>query len=152
MEDAQKESDQIREQTQRAVEGRVAAAEKAAAEVLEEARTLHNGMRRLGEALTDSAERILRDVQAAHKRMQADLRVAPDLGRAPAAAHHRVPREPAPFAESGRPQRERAHHRRGRGGTLRERVATRRRRAAGEPVGGNPFDDLDVPNWVQRDR
>ena len=70
----------MREQTRRAVEGRVAGAEKAAAEVLEEARALSGGLRQLGKSLEDHADRILRDVQAAHKRMQADLRVG--LGRA----------------------------------------------------------------------
>ena len=79
VEDAHKEAVQIREQTQRSVEGRVAAAEQAAAEVLEEARTLHSGMRSLGETLSGQAERMLRDVQAAHKRMQADLRISADV-------------------------------------------------------------------------
>ena len=105
VEDAHKESVQIREQTQRSVDGRVAAAEKAAAEVLEEARTLHDGMRRLGETLTDQAERMLRDVQAAHKQMQADLRVSADteLGRAGRVDSERSARRPATGPRVARP-------------------------------------------------
>ena len=41
--DANAESTRVREQTERAVQGRVAAAEKAAADVLEEARTALRG-------------------------------------------------------------------------------------------------------------
>jgi colicin import membrane protein len=76
VEDANKESAQIREQTQRAVEGRVSDAEEKAARVMEEAETLSKGLRRLGETLGEQGGRILRDVQAAHRRMQADLKVA----------------------------------------------------------------------------
>ena len=124
----------------------MAAAEKAAAEVLEEAHALHSGMRRLGEVLSDQAERMLRDVQAAHKRMQADLRVGPGE---PTRRRRRA--RPARGAEEprcsrGGAQRERAHHRRGRGGARRRAEAPPRRRR------GNPFDDLDVPSWVARDR
>jgi hypothetical protein len=75
--DARKEAAQTREQTRRAVEGRVAGAEEAADRVLEEARVLSAGLRRLGKALGEQGERIMRDVQTAHRRMQADLRVGP---------------------------------------------------------------------------
>ena len=95
--DAKKESEQIREQTQRAVEGRVVAAEKAAAEVLEEARALSGGLRQLGRSLEEHADRILRDVTAAHKRMQADMRIGPGSASA-------EPREPAAPARA-RPAR-----------------------------------------------
>ena len=139
--DAEQEADQMREQTRRAVEGRVAAAEKAAAEVLEEAQTLSSGMRRLGESLGSQAERILRDVQAAHRRMQADLRVAPsrDLESRPVRRRASEPtpeRDPGGLSESERiiAAAEAA----------REAPAPRRRRG-----GSNPFDDLDVPNWVE---
>ncbi len=131
--DAKKESEQVREQTRRAVEGRVAGAEKAAAQVLLEAETLSGGLHQLGRALGDQADRILRDVQAAHRRMQADLRVesGDDL---PATSSAR-PREPAG-------QRE--------GPANRETAGARR--AAGEvpaPARGrtNPFDELEVPGW-----
>ena len=147
LEDARKESARIREQTQRAVEGRVASAEKAAADVLEEARTLTSGLRQLGKSLEDHAERILRDVTAAHKRMQAELRVA----GAP---------EPAvrPDSRVSDPER-----------PLPARPATTRRStAAGEPDGPkrsdgdgeaprerprrNRLDDLEVPSWVAQSR
>ena len=148
--EAEHEADQLREQTKRAVEGRVAAAEQAAAEVLEEARTLSAGMRRLGESLGSQAERILRDVQAAHRRMQADLRVAPssDLESRP------LRRRPtAPATGGSRTELD--------GLSESERIiaAAEAAREGGEPTasprrrGGrdNPFDDLDVPNWVEPD-
>jgi hypothetical protein len=150
VENAQWDSDQIREQTQRAVEGRVASAEKAAAEVLEEARILHNGMRRLGEALGDSAERILRDVHAAHKRMQADLRVSSSIEPAPrqriteSRARPSEPRSSPGSADLSESERIIAAAEAARpGGERPERRPSRR---------ANPFDDLDVPSWVGRDR
>ena len=48
--------------------------EKAADQVLAEAQAIHTGLRELGSGLTSHAERILRDIQAAHRRMTADLR------------------------------------------------------------------------------
>ena len=103
--DAKEESERVREQTQRAVEGRVAGAERAAAEVLKEAQALSGGLRQLGRSLEEQADRILRDVQAAHRRMQADLRVQsgdelPDVVRPRAAGPAPAPPsdEPAPPA------------------------------------------------------
>jgi hypothetical protein len=119
-EDAEKESAQIRDQTRRAVEGRVAAAEEVAAEVLAEARTLSSGLQRLGELLGDQGERILREVQAAHRRMQADLSVARPEGESR--------REPLP------PRRE---------------AATPRLDRPRRPARRNPIEDLDVPGWVE---
>ncbi|MDQ4049061.1 MAG: hypothetical protein M3131_06750, partial [Actinomycetota bacterium] len=101
--DAREESARSREQTQRAVEGRVAAAERAAAEVLEEARALSGGLRQLGKSLEDHAERILRDVTAAHKRMQADLRVGGTRAGEPAATSPGLPDEAAPGGSSSGP-------------------------------------------------
>lgn len=75
VDEAEREARQVKQQTRRAVEGRVAGAEEAAAQVLEEAEVLSSGLRRLGELLTEQGERILRDVQAAHRSMQAELRV-----------------------------------------------------------------------------
>ena len=123
--DAKKEADQIREQTQRAVDGRVAAAEKAAAEVLEEARALSGGLHQLGRSLEEHADRILRDVTAAHKRMQADLRVGPGGGSEPPA--------PRRFDSSSTPAR-----------TPAGPASPPRRRA-------NPLGDLEVPSWVGRE-
>ena len=126
--DAKNEAARVRAQTQAAVDGRVAAAEQAAAEVLEEARALSGGLRQLGRSLEEQAGRILRDVQAAHRRMQADLRVGPE---------DRPPPEP----DDDRPERERRP---------RKSAQEARLRAAG---GGrrNPFEELDVPSWVGRD-
>lgn len=78
IEDARTEAERLRHETQEAVRDRVAEAQEAAHQVLEDARQLSTGLRRLGEALGDQAEQILREVHAAHRRMQADLRV--DLG------------------------------------------------------------------------
>jgi hypothetical protein len=149
--DAEQEADQLREQTRRAVEGRVAAAEQAAAEVLEEAQTLSAGMRRLGQSLGNQAERMLRDVQAAHRRMQADLRVAPsaDLDSRPARRRTSSPPAAPPPSEEGDQA----------GLSESERIiaaaeaAREGRPAAPRPRrgGSNPFDDLDVPNWVEND-
>jgi hypothetical protein len=124
VEEAEKESAQIREQTRRATEGRVAEAEKRAAQVMSEAETLSDGLRRLGESLTGQGERILRDVQAAHRRMQADLRIGPsdsDIESEPASERTRTRAASPPAGERGRP-------------------AGRR----------NPLEDLEVPRWVGR--
>lgn len=122
--DARQEADQIREQTQRAVDGRVAAAEKAAAEVLEEARALSGGLRQLGRSLEEHADRILRDVTAAHKRMQADMRVGP--GSAPPPVQPAAPRRAASASAPA------------------TSVPSPRKRA-------NPFEELEVPSWVGRE-
>ena len=119
--DARKESEQVREQTQRAVEGRVAGAEKAAAEVLEEAQALSGGLRQLGRSLEEQADRILRDVQAAHKRMQADLRVQSG-DELPASS---VRRAAGPRARAAEPRA---------GAPARGKPPRRRRRRAVEPV------------------
>jgi dsDNA-specific endonuclease/ATPase MutS2 len=124
VEEAKKESAQVREQTRRAVEGRVAAAEERAAEVMSEAEALSSGLRHLGQSLAGQGERILRDVQAAHRRMQADLRVGPSDSDA----------EGEPLA--------------GRSRTRPRRTGSENRPAA-KP---NPFEDLDVPDWVPRSR
>lgn len=125
--EAQAQSDELREKTQRAVQGRVAAAEVAAAEVLDEARALSAGLNQLARSLGDHAERILRDVQAAHQRMQADLRIGPQEEPRPARSQEerRAPaeREPSEDGEAMTP-------------------TPARQRA-------NPFDELEVPAWEQ---
>lgn len=121
--DAQAQSDELREKTQRAVKGRVAAAEVAAAEVLDEAKALSAGLSQLARSLGDQAERILRDVQAAHQRMQADLRIGPQEEPRPSRSEERrtpaTPRGSGDTGDAGTPARQRA----------------------------NPFDELDVPAW-----
>ncbi len=130
--DAEQKSKQVREETRRAVEGRVTAAEKAAAQVLLEAETLSGGLHQLGRSLGDQADRILRDVQAAHKRMQADLRVESggdlplsssarsDGGGAQSPNREAVTPRRRPSAEGGASPRERA----------------------------NPLEGLEVPGWL----
>jgi hypothetical protein len=130
--DARREADQLREQTRRAVEGRVASAEEAAARVLAEARTLSTGLRQLGASLSEQGERILREVQAAHRRMQADLRIGP--------------------AEESRP----AQRQTSSAATAEERAAierTARRLGVGGDRPGRgerrgPLEDLELPDWV----
>jgi F0F1-type ATP synthase membrane subunit b/b' len=132
--EAQTEARQTREQTRRAVEGRVAGAERAAVEVLEEARTLASTLRRMGDALGAHGERILSDVQGAHRRMQAELRVGPDPDRRP---------EPPPGRSAGRFAR-------------REPASTprpTRPAATRSPAGSerrNRLEELEVPSWVAR--
>lgn len=123
-EDARREAAALREETRKAVEGRVQAAERAADEVLAEARTISDGLRRLAGTLGSQADGILRDVQAAHRRMQADLRIGP-----PEQPPARGSREPA----RGRPPR-----------TDGSQAPPRR--------GSNPLGDLEVPPWVGRSR
>ena len=146
IEEARKEAEQLREQTRRQIEGRVEAAEEAAAQVLGEARTLSSGLRQLGSSLQSQGERILRDVHAAHKRMQADLRIA------------------GPGDEPPRPRGTGATQRRGSDGDETSSSATAEEREALERAAAdlrrsrsprrarqreNAFDDLDVPRWVE---
>ena len=142
--DAQDESARTREQTQRAVEGRVAAAEQAAADVLEEARALSGGLRQLGKSLEDHAERILRDVTAAHKRMQADLRVGATRADEPTGAVPARGDRAAEGAPRSTPAR-RAYVVKGRDDGA--RGADRDDASDDRPRRG-PLDDLEVPSWV----
>lgn len=143
--DAQQEAAQIREKARRAVDGRVAAAERAAADVLEEARALSAGLHQLGKALEDHADRILRDVQAAHKRMQADLRVGS------------VPDDDDPLRSLAR---ETGSDRSAEGGASRSVSVRRESREPAEPDGAdgaprgrrrNPFEEIELPPWVGRE-
>jgi len=121
--DARAQSDELREKTRRAIQGRVAAAEVAAAEVLDEARALSAGLNQLARSLSDQAERILRDVQAAHQRMQGDLRIDLHDEAAPSRPdERRTPSTPRGLDDAGSPA-----------------VPPRRR--------ANPFDELEVPSW-----
>jgi F0F1-type ATP synthase membrane subunit b/b' len=128
--EANAEASRQREQTERGARDRVAAAEKAATEVLEEARALSGGLQQLGRSLGSQADRILRDVSAAHKQMQADLRIGGALERAPDRAP--APRtEPAPEKSSTSP---------GEPPVVERRPPLRRREAA-------PLADFEVPSW-----
>jgi hypothetical protein len=102
--------------------------------VLSEAKVLSTGLRRLGESLSEQGERILRDVSAAHKKMQGDLRVGPS-GEPPP----RAPRRPSDSHEAELLATVRQAEE--------EREGEPRRRPSA-PARKNPIDDLDVPNWV----
>jgi hypothetical protein len=115
-------SDEARERAAQRVQG----AQEAADEALAEARAVTTGLRRLGESLSSQADRILRDVQAAHRRISAELRVGP----APAAAPEPEEAELLRAVQAGE----------------RARRSERPRESRGR---GNPIDDFDVPNWVE---
>ena len=89
-EEAQKEALKLGEESRKQATERVAAAEKAADEALADARAISGGLRRLGQSLEDYAEKILRDVQAGHRRLRGDLRIAG--GGAPATPGERARR------------------------------------------------------------
>jgi len=145
--EAKSESAQLREQTERGVQGRVAAAEKAAADVLAEARALSGGLQQLGRSLESQADRILRDVTAAHRQMQADLRVG-GVGE-PAAGTRSgfISEAPGEHSTSGEERAGRTEARSGRAEDLRPRDRTDRRPVSGRSRRANPFEDLDIPSW-----
>jgi hypothetical protein len=129
---ARKEAVRIAEAAGQRAADRVKSAQEAADEALAEARAVTTGLRRLGESLSSQADRILRDVQSAHRRITAELRVGPST---PAAA-------PEPEEEE----------------LLRKVQAGERARRSGEPRrsaeprrGTNPIEDFDVPSWVEPD-
>jgi Skp family chaperone for outer membrane proteins len=130
-ESAAAEAKRLGDQSQTEAAERIAVAEKAADEALADARAISSGLRRLGQSLEDYAEKILRDVQAGHRRLRGDLRIAG--GGAPA-----TPGERARRAE---PREETAK-------------ATRPAPSSGERSSrgrGSPFEEIDVPSWVGPD-
>jgi hypothetical protein len=122
-ESARKSALELESDSRKAAAERVAGAEKAADDALADARAMSAGLRRLGETLSSHAESILRDVQAGHKRLRSDLRVAGG-GESTRRAEGRseTPRSETPAPRAA-----------GRGGARRPK----------------PFDDIDVPDWVQ---
>jgi vacuolar-type H+-ATPase subunit H len=136
VEQAQQEAKELREQTRGEMQRRVRAAEEAATQVLEEAKTLSSGLRQLGASLQSQGERILRDVQAAHKRMQADLRIS--LGdEAPAPRRVGPASRPREDSSSTATPEERERL---------ERAAAELRESPARP--GRRRDELDVPSWL----
>jgi hypothetical protein len=123
--EAQKEATRLTQQARTEATERVSAAEKAADEALADARAISSGLRRLGQSLESYAEQILRDVQAGHRRLRGDLRVAG--GGPPATPGERARRATAEGGDAASTE--------------------------GEPRRGrrNPFEDIDVPSWVARD-
>ncbi|MDQ4047954.1 MAG: hypothetical protein M3131_01015 [Actinomycetota bacterium] len=146
LKDAREESARIREQSQRAVDGRVAAADKAAGDVLEEARALSAGLRQLGRSLEDHAERILREVTSAHRRMQADLRVEGTRTGEPATAKSPTAKPARPAGARFAPRDELATSRRD------EASAADRDGLPGKHRGRSPLENLEVPPWVAQSR
>lgn len=170
--DAKREAAELRDKTRRASEEQTATAKKASAEVLSEAQALSAGMRRLGESLGSQAERILRDVQAAHRRMQADLRVdsttspapgsdipefspaSPATESLPVASERLRRRDTGPSSRAGRTTADESERiqRAAAAAAEDEDDVRRSRRERQRERGANPFDDLDVPSWVARDK
>jgi hypothetical protein len=131
--DALKQAAELGQQSQTEAAERVAVAEKAADEALADARAISSGLRRLGQSLEEYAERILRDVQAGHRRLRGDLRIA---GGGPPA----TPGERARRAAGTEP--EPADSPRASGATSGAKPG---------PRGANPFEDIDLPDWVERE-
>ncbi|MDQ3936234.1 MAG: hypothetical protein M3340_16565, partial [Actinomycetota bacterium] len=133
-----KEAARILEIARKEADERVARAQQAADEALRQAEAISTGLRRLGESLEGQAERILRDVQAGHRRLMADLRVE-------LPAREPAPREPAREPDDSRDREllsavQQGVRKRGGGG------------GSGGGSRGNPFDDLEVPDWAERKR
>ena len=74
-EEAQAEAVKIGEIARREADERIAAAQVAADQALDQAQAISAGLRQLGASLEGQAERILRDVQAGHRRLMGDLRM-----------------------------------------------------------------------------
>jgi hypothetical protein len=126
-EDARVEALKISEEARKKADERIEAAEKAADEALADAKAMSAGLRRLASHLEHQAEQILRDVQAGHRQLRADLRVASGAGPGGGSA---LDREEAARIETAR------------------RAVSGGRRRASSSSRDNPFDDIDVPNWV----
>jgi cell division septum initiation protein DivIVA len=119
-EDARVEAVKITEEARKKAAERIETAEKAADEALADAKAMSGGLRRLASHLEHQAEQILRDVQAGHRQIRAELRVASGAGPGGGSALQRE------------------------AGAEPEARAGRRRRGAP----GSPFEDIDVPTWV----
>jgi cell division septum initiation protein DivIVA len=116
--DARVEAVKVTEEARKKAAERIEAAEKAADEALADAEAISRGLRSLGSVLQQQAEILLRDVQAGHRRMRAELRVASGAGPGGGSALQREGREAAGSGGRRRPSR------------------------------GTPFDDIELPNWV----
>jgi len=79
-EQAQTEAVRIGEIARKEAEERIKGAEQAANDVLAQTQVISGGLRQLAASLEGQADRILREVQAGHRRMLEDLRV-PTVGR-----------------------------------------------------------------------
>jgi len=170
----------VADKARRAQGEQTASARQACADVLAEAEALSAGMRRLGETLGSQAERMLRDVQAAHRQMQADLRVGGASAGAdvPSFSPTSSAPESLPISSERLRSRESAAPRSSGGGASAEEAAAIERAAAAAAAGERgpqrasrfarergergssrpprerpaaPLDELEVPPWVERD-
>jgi cell division septum initiation protein DivIVA len=85
LQEARTEAVRLGEEARREAAARVADAEQAAEDMLADAKAVSAGLRALGRTLSDSAEKILRDVQTGHKRIRGDLRTVTGTSSSPAA-------------------------------------------------------------------
>jgi hypothetical protein len=129
---AEEEAARILEIARREADKRVVRAREAADESLASAEAISTGLRRLAESLEGQAERILRDVQAGHRRLMSDLRLEPS----PAESSVREPRD----------ARDRELLSAVRAGESKRRPGASPGEAS-EGGRGNPFDELEVPRW-----
>ncbi len=124
--DAHGRAEQIERDARREAEQIVADATAACEETLADARALSYGLTRLGKLLEEHAATILRDVEAGHRRLLAELHVASRGGG----------RERDTGADADRGSRRRGPEERG-------------------PAGGgelSPFADMEVPTWLSSGR
>lgn len=143
LEEVRKKVGELEREGRREVAQRISEAQQAADEMLAEARAVHSGLRQLGTALSNHAERILRDVQASHRRMTGELRL-PGAGSPDPAA-------PASAEAGGMTPAEAAALRRAVSDTEppEERRSTARGRASGRQAPrSDGFDGIEVPDWV----
>ena len=74
-EESQAEAIKIGELARKEADERIANAQQAADLALDQAQAITAGLRQLGASLEGQAERILRDVQAGHRRLMSELRI-----------------------------------------------------------------------------
>ena len=113
---------EIERAARREAEQIISDATAAADEALSDARALSYGLTRLGKLLEEQAATILRDVEAGHRRLLADLRLTARGGAD-------GPSEPSGPSRSARRPRSRV-----------------------DSISENPFADVDPPSWISPER
>lgn len=158
LEEARQRVAELEREGRRELAAQRESARHAADDMLAEARAVHSGLRQLGNSLSSQAERMLRDIQATHRRMEGQLRAPVESALAWEAAGEHV-REPG-RESTGEPTRPS-------GATPEEAAALRRAveaggdgaRRKGRPEGqperskrgggrGNGFEGIEIPDWV----
>ena len=146
LEEARQRVTELEREGRRELAAQRESARQAADDMLAEARAVHSGLRQLGNSLSGQAERMLRDIQATHRRMEGQLRAPADsaLARQPARELTGEPTRP-----SGATPEEAAALRRaveaGGDGARGEGRPERSKRSGGR---GNGFEGIEVPDWV----